>query len=125
MTHISKLLDELKRETRFRRSIITEREFQKQVIELAHLFGWRVAHFRPARTIRNGRETWRTPVEADGAGFPDLVLAKDGRVLFVELKTDSGKLTKLQQEWHIALGENARIWRPADWSQIEAELANR
>jgi hypothetical protein len=54
----------------------TEREFQRQVIDLARLLGWRCAHFRPGRTARG----WRTPVQADGAGFPDLqpVRARDG-----------------------------------------------
>lgn len=103
---------------------MTEKEFQKQVIELAQLFGWRVAHFRAARVIRGGTESWRTPVEADGAGFPDLVLAKGGRVLFVELKTDSGLsgLSDAQRDWLAALGPQAVVWRPADWETIEATI---
>ena len=47
---------------------MSERELQDAVIQLARLLGWRVAHFRPAMTTRG----WRTPVSADGAGFPDL-----------------------------------------------------
>lgn len=43
-----------------------ERQWQAQVIELARILGWRVAHFRPALT----KHGWRTPVQADGAGFP-------------------------------------------------------
>lgn len=44
----------------------TEIQWQAQVIELAHILGWTVAHFRPALT----KHGWRTPVQADGAGFP-------------------------------------------------------
>ncbi len=56
-----------------------EADFQAQVIDLLHLHGWVVAHFRPARTAKG----WITPVAADGAGFLDLlaVHARPGRVL--------------------------------------------
>lgn len=101
-----------------------ERELQDAVIELARLLGWRVAHFRAAQTGRG----WRTPVEADGAGFPDLILAKPGRpVIFAELKSSVGLLSDQQGAWFGTL-ELARaqvhIWRPADWmsGRIEAVL---
>jgi len=96
---------------------VTEAEFQRIVIDMAHLFGWRVAHFRPARTARG----WRTPVAADGKGFPDLVLAKAGRVIFAELKTDTGRLSDDQQAWRDALPD-AVVWRPRDLDEIEFAL---
>ena len=99
---------------------ITEREFQSQVIQLAKLCGWRVAHFRPARVMVNGKETWRTPCEGDAAGFPDLVLAKRGLVWFFELKTDSGKVSDEQRAWLDATGGS--VWRPSDWPLIERFL---
>ena len=89
---------------------MTESELQKIVIDMAHLFRWRVAHFRPARVMRGGEETWRTPVSADGAGFPDLVLARDGVVLFRELKTAKGIVSDDQHEWLQATG--GKVWRP-------------
>ena len=100
---------------------LTEAAFQKQVIELAQLHRWRVAHFRPARTTVRGVETWRTAVSADGQGFPDLVLARNGVVLFRELKTDEGKASHEQLAWLLAVG--GVIWRPSMWSIIERELA--
>lgn len=103
---------------------VTEAAFQAQVIALARLCGWRVAHFRPAQ---NARGDWRTPVAADGAGFPDLVLVRD-RVLFVELKTSTGKLTRDQVEWGGALlkaGATWTRWRPEDWATIERTLQRR
>lgn len=106
----------------------TERDFQRTVIEAAHLFGWRVAHFRAARTAHG----WRTAVAADGAGFPDLVLARGargdrpGRILFVELKrTRAHELGADQQAWAdtlIAAGGEALRWDPEDWPEIEAQL---
>lgn len=99
-------------------SAISEKEFQNQVIELAHICRWRVAHFRPAQT-RSGR--WVTPVQADGAGFPDLFLVRGHRALALELKSEKGKASQLQQDWLAALGHagvEAHIYRPSDWDLI-------
>lgn len=106
-----------------------ERDFQRTVIELAQRLGWRVAHFRPARTVdRRGGERWQTPVDADGAGFPDLVLVRE-RVIFAELKTDNGRLRREQRQWLNAINGasptdavDAVVWRPKDWDHIHATL---
>jgi VRR-NUC domain len=102
----------------------SEKGFQAAVVQLARLRGWLVAHFRPARTARG----WRTPVQADGAGFCDLVMVRprDRRVLFAELKSDRGLLTPAQAQWIQALfgtGAEVHIWRPADMDRIEEVLA--
>lgn len=100
-----------------------ERFFQQQVIELARTLGYKVAHFRPAQ---NARGDWRTPVAADGKGFPDLVLTGRGKVIFAELKTDSGVLTPEQREWiealHAAGHEHVYVWRPKQLDEIRAVL---
>lgn len=102
---------------------ISEAAFQRQVMDLAQLHGWRVSHFRAART-RDGRTI--TPVAGDGAGFPDLVLCHRERgVLFRELKTDRGRLRDTQVDWLDdldAAGADASVWRPGDWADIEATL---
>lgn len=95
----------------------TEAQFATWVIALARTRGWRVAHFRPARTEKG----WRTPVAADGAGFPDLVLARRGEVLFAELKSNTGRLSKAQQDWDEALPA-LYIWRPSRRAVIEEIL---
>jgi len=98
----------------------SEREFQKQVIQLAQLRGWKVAHFRAARVMVGGKETWRTPCEGDAEGFPDLVLARNGRAYFRELKSNTGLLSQAQQQWLITVG--GKVWRPEHWPEIERFL---
>lgn len=103
----------------------TEAQLQDMVLQLARIRGWMRAHFRPAM-VRSGK--WVTPVQGDGAGFPDLVLLRGQRLLFRELKTDKGKLRPEQEKWLAALlaaGSDANVWRPAQWrnGEIEKELA--
>jgi len=103
---------------------VTEAELQDAVVAAARLFGYRVAHFRSARTARG----WRTPVAADGAGFPDLCLARPGELAFVELKAAEGRLSADQAAWLDVLGRTGRcgvhVWRPEDWldGTVEARL---
>ena len=105
---------------------ISEKELQAAVIDMAHLYGWRVAHFRPAMTSKG---QWLTPVAADGAGFPDLVLVGEPGVLFVELKSAKGRLSARQKEWIAALEPHVDmlVWRPADWldGTIESYLSQK
>jgi hypothetical protein len=95
---------------------MTEDDFLKTVIDLAHLTGWKCFHARPAMTSKG----WRTPVQADGAGFPDLVLVRE-RVIFAELKSEKGKLSDSQIKWLDSLeraGQEFYTWRPSLWEQI-------
>jgi hypothetical protein len=96
---------------------LTEGQLQQTLIEAARLYGWRVNHIRPART----EQGWRTPVQGD-VGFPDLVLARGGVVLFRELKSDRGRIGPGQAEWAEAIGDAYRIWRPADLDEALREL---
>lgn len=95
---------------------ITEAELQEQVLELARLLRWRVAHFRPAMT----KHGWRTPVAGDGKGFPDLVLVRD-RVVVVELKSDRGRVSEDQEAWleaFRAAGVEALVVRPSGFDEL-------
>lgn len=99
---------------------LTEAQFTTQVIQYAKLCGWRVAHFRAAKTAKG----WRTPVQGDGAGFPDLVLLRRGQIVVAELKV-GGTLATKQTEWLAAFCEanvTTYLWRPSDWEQIQAVL---
>lgn len=97
---------------------MAEDALQESVVDLAATYGWLVHHTRPARTAAG---SWRTPIQGH-KGFPDLVLAQPGRVLFVELKSTHGALSDAQQEWANVLSRIGsdpavtwRVWRPADW----------
>jgi hypothetical protein len=97
---------------------ITERDFQRAVVELARLHGWRVHHTRPSL---NRRGQWRTPIQGD-AGFPDLVLARNGRIIFAELKRTGERPTQQQHMWLQTLalcnGVEVYVWNPDDWVRI-------
>lgn len=97
---------------------ISEGDFLGQVIDLAHVYGWKVAHFRPAQT----KYGWRTPVQADGKGFPDLVMLKPPRLVFAELKSEKGKLSPEQEGWLSLLkgikGIEVYCWKPKDFESI-------
>lgn len=88
----------------------SEDGFLGWVIDQAHWLHWTVAHFRPCQTGRG----WRTAVQADGAGFPDLVLVRD-RVLYAEVKSAGGRLEPEQRAWRdriVAAGGEWHLWRP-------------
>ena len=102
---------------------LLEKDWQSQVIDLARLLGWRVAHFRPAQTSKG----WRTAVAADGAGFPDLVLVRD-RTIFAELKREKGPLKADQVEWLRGLraaDAETYLLRPRHFDAIAHVLAAR
>lgn len=108
---------------------MTEAELVDSVIDLAQRLGFLVAHFRPAM-LADGR--YRTAVQGDGKGFPDLVLVRDSspRLLFAECKSETGKLTVEQEEWirrlRLAHFKAAVcLWRPRDWLSGEVERVLR
>lgn len=93
------------------------------IVELAHLLGFAVAHFRPGRTAGG----YRTAVAYDGAGFFDLVLIGPRGVIFAEVKAEHGAVRADQKAWlQRAANAGARVfvWRPSHWvsGEIEREL---
>lgn len=96
---------------------MSEADVQRTIMETAALFGWHRVHIRAAP--QRGR--WSVPYEGD-PGLPDLILAKGGRVLLVELKAAEGRLTAEQTAWLAAAGPNGRVWRPADLPAAIEEL---
>ena len=114
--------------------LITEKDFQATVIDLARTYGWFVYHqvdmgFQDPTTGK-----WKHSRRI-GPGFPDLVLVhpKWGQLIFAELKAEKGKIKPHQQEWLDAL-PTARskdkpghthmvaVWRPSDLDDIERIL---
>lgn len=101
---------------------ITERVWTRHVIQLAQALNWRVVHFRPARTTKG----WRTAVEGDGIGFPDVLCLRADRLVVAELKTERGKPQQAQTDWLSAwqaAGAETFIWRPSDRESMLEVLA--
>ncbi|HET7128954.1 MAG TPA: VRR-NUC domain-containing protein [Gaiellaceae bacterium] len=73
---------------------MSEEQLLQAITEAATYAGWRWVHFRPARTEKG----WRTPTQGH-SGFPDLCLARNGKVLFLELKRLGKYATPEQEEW--------------------------
>lgn len=93
--------------------LYTEADWSKQVHDLCRQLGWRWYH------------TYRS--ERSPGGFPDETLARD-RVIFLELKTEQGKLSDKQRDWLRALlaaEAEAYVARPRDIQMLADVLALR
>lgn len=103
---------------------VSEEALQSAVIDIAHKLGWRITHFRPARTADG---SWRTAVQGD-KGFPDNIMVRGTRTVVAELKSERGRLEPAQAAWLQALaqaGIEVYVWRPSHWQsgEIETTLA--
>jgi hypothetical protein len=85
------------------------------------------------RTVLDGFRAcgWHTYHTHDSrhsaAGFPDVVAVHPGqkRTIFVELKSEAGRLTADQYDWRDALveaGQEWFLWRPSSWAKAEAVM---
>lgn len=87
---------------------LSERDFLRQVRDLAELTGWTALC------------TWYS--RHSPAGEPDLRLIRPPRVIFAELKSEKGRITKRQDEVLGRLrecpGVETYLWRPGDWDAI-------
>lgn len=98
-----------------------EARFTRDVLKYAKTQGWRSLHIRTART----KDSWRTAVEGDGAGFPDVLLIRDERLVVAELKCGKNKVNDKQRAWLQSFeraGVPAYWWYPADWGEIITTL---
>ena len=115
-----------------------EEDFLAIVMAYAQRNRWRVVHIRPARVLDDNHQqthyarqrtpgnteasySYRTPYEGD-TGLPDLIMARAGVVLLVELKSRTGRPTRDQTAWLKEAGPNGRLWSPNDWPEIRLEL---
>ena len=95
---------------------LTEAQFQQQVLDIAKTLGWKTYHTHDSRRSE--------------AGFPDIVAvsARQGRTIYVELKTQTGRMSLAQKDWLRTLataGNEVALWRPADLDAIKAILAGK
>lgn len=129
----------------------SEAQFEQAVEQLAAFYGWLAYHppdNRPT-TARSGRRY----VQRVTPGYPDLTLVRVPELLFVELKTDTGRVAPAQRAWldaidaiarewvrpllELAAGDpsltegstlldfalEAHVWRPRDFDELHARLA--
>lgn len=104
---------------------VTEAGWMTTVAEFAMLNGFKVVHIRPAR-VKGG---WRTPVQWDGAGLPDLLCFRpsDGRRVAIETKVAGRRLTPWQRDWMAwlaACGFECHVFdaHRTDWREVEKVL---
>lgn len=94
-------------------AVMSEAEFQRQVVELAERLGWAVWHDNDPR--RNA------------AGFPDLLLVRE-RVVWMEVKRDGEGLRPAQAAFHARLkaaGAEVYVVSPRLWAEAERILRER
>jgi len=94
---------------------MTEAEFQKQVQEFLRRQGvWYVKYWGGGRFTK--------------AGIPDLLCCVNGRFVAIELKTETGKASKLQ-EYHIKKiqesGGQAIVLRPSGFKAFKAFIEGK
>ena len=96
---------------------VSEKAFMTTIQQAAELYGWWQYHTYDSRS--------------SNAGFPDLVLIKPPRVIFLEVKSERGRLSRAQADVLAMLqecgplscryerdGVSAAMVRPSDWEQI-------
>lgn len=85
---------------------ISEKVFQRAVTDLMKRTGWKWHH--------------QTISRKSAAGWPDLVACRE-RIIFIELKSETGTLEAEQANWRdriIAAGGEWHLWSPSDWAKI-------
>lgn len=101
---------------------LLEGDFQTQVTDLAERRHWEWFHVYPSQV--HGK-FWRTATSGSMRdGWPDLVLVRGDRLIFAELKKQSGHTEPEQKRVLDLLGHAAEVyvWRPSDINKIEALL---
>lgn len=106
----------------------SENEFRARVMKLAKDHGWLRMHPLRAQLPPERGGGWTTNTAGE-KGYPDLTLVhpRYGRVVFLELKSDSGRADPLQLVWIAALqrctGVEAYVVAPRDWSEVQYLLS--
>ena len=87
------------------RDSASEAQVRSTIMEDAHWKGWLVSYNPDSRKVKGD------------PGVPDLILARRGKIIAVELKSYAGRVRLGQRDWIDALGENVYLVKPAtlDW----------
>lgn len=90
-----------------------EAQWQREVVRLARQWRWRLYH----------------PLISWGSipGYPDLTMVRPPRLIYAELKSDTGTTTDAQRAWLDDLsripGIEVYLWRPRDVEEVVHILA--
>jgi hypothetical protein len=95
-----------------------EDDFQRGILELLELLGYRAVHHRPLRT----RHGWATGLQGAGSkGWPDILAVRTRpdlggrhRIVAIELKGVRGRVEPDQRVWLgllAAAGVECHVWR--------------
>lgn len=91
---------------------MTEAELKHEVLAYARQQGWRVKDEPMVKPRR----------PSTGTGYPDLTCARNGQVLWIELKQEDGVLSKEQMGWMLELSPRCHTIRPSDLQGRVQEL---
>ena len=109
-----------------RLNAVTEAEFQRDVVQLLTLNGWRTFHVGESRkTVRRG-DTYITIPDPDSAGLPDLVAIHPiGDIFVAELKRQKDRTDLRRKALQLEVlglftgaAIDAYLWRPSDMDEI-------
>ena len=81
---------------------MTEAQYQSLILDYARAVGWHRMHTRSVPVKQGSSFRHITPLSGE-EGYPDLTLARSGRIVFLELKAERGRLTDSQVDWLNAL----------------------
>jgi hypothetical protein len=105
----------------------SETAFRATVIEGAERLGWKVWSINESvyRALIVAARELGIHFTPPKSGLPDLILVRGDRLLFVELKSNTGTVRAKQKDWIDALAQTcAEVWvlRPRDWDEFAPTL---
>ena len=89
-----------------------EQDLQNKIIKLAKVYGYEQIY-----------HTWRS--DHSPAGFPDLILLREKRMVVAEIKSEKGILSPEQYFWLCAfrkITKDVYLWKPSDWQELTEVL---
>lgn len=106
-------------------NLISEMDFAATVDEMAMAFGWKI--YGVLEQMVYARRLSK--------GFPDRVMVRRGRLLLIEYKSQTGRVSPDQETWldelrkcrapegyRVGGGVEVYLWRPSDLDTIEELL---
>jgi len=104
---------------------ISEKDFQRQITDLAEMYGWEWRHFKDSRkAVVRGGKTFLVG-DDDAKGWPDLVLVRPPELVIIEVKKELGKTSPEQDHWLDLLsgcGVDTFVARPSTFDEIRVRL---